>query len=277
MSLHTRKQGRRSKNTCITSRGSVPLYSNIFQQFSMHHSNVIPVYSSSYYLSFQWENHSRSIKLEAVTFETIKNRITVRQNSIAWVTAYLCLLSVLGEGERFSGNLDWLAIPLWRCQAPGKVQVLISLFKINSKDTWFISWNFLRYTLQYTYPYAYYIEPCPRKELVCIENYDIVQKVAERFGEDFHVLFQFEYQQAQLEAEIENLSWKVTSSIFGLYLYFLWCASLSGGFSWNFVSGGACRDYRQRRLGKSVSCWSHFQHWTKLQKMFKYCVILADF
>lgn len=39
-----------------------------------------------------------------------------------------------------------------------------------------------RYTLQYTYPYAYYMES--RKEL-------------------------FEYQQAQLEAEIENLSWKV--------------------------------------------------------------------
>ena len=259
MSLHTRKQGRRSKNTCITSRGSVPfqpIYSNIFQ-----YVNVFPIYSS-YYLSFQWENHSRSIKLEAVTFETIKNRITVRSFTVTimrqFSNNYLCLLSVSGEGERFSGNLDWLAIPLWRCQTPGKMQVLIviSLSKINSKDTWFISWNFLRYTLQYTYPYAYYIEPCPRKELVCIENYDI--------GEDFHVLFQFEYQQAQLEAEIENLSWKVTSSIFGLYLYFLWCASLSGGFSWNFVSGGACRDYRQRRLGKSVSCSSHFQAWTEI-------------
>jgi len=41
-----------------------------------------------------------------------------------------------------------------------------------------------RYTLQYTYPYAYYMEPGSRKEL-------------------------FEYQQAQLEAEIENLSWKI--------------------------------------------------------------------
>uniref|UniRef100_A0A8C2YEP0 RBR-type E3 ubiquitin transferase n=1 Tax=Coturnix japonica TaxID=93934 RepID=A0A8C2YEP0_COTJA len=41
-----------------------------------------------------------------------------------------------------------------------------------------------RYTLQYTYPYAYYMESGPRKKL-------------------------FEYQQAQLEAEIENLSWKV--------------------------------------------------------------------
>ena len=27
--------------------------------------------------TFQWENHSRSLKLEAVTLEKIKNRITV--------------------------------------------------------------------------------------------------------------------------------------------------------------------------------------------------------
>lgn len=59
--------------------------------------------------------------------------------------------------------------------------------------TW-IDWQYLldaahllkkcRYTLQYTYPYAYYMEKCARKQL-------------------------FEYQQAQLEAEVENLSWKV--------------------------------------------------------------------
>ncbi|XP_045482679.1 potential E3 ubiquitin-protein ligase ariadne-2 [Harmonia axyridis] len=70
--------------------------------------------------------------------------------------------------------------------------------RINQKvmsglGTW-IDWQYLftaaellakcRYTLQYTYPYAYFMEPGPRKEL-------------------------FEYQQAQLEAEIENLSWKV--------------------------------------------------------------------
>lgn len=70
--------------------------------------------------------------------------------------------------------------------------------RINAKvmaneGTW-IDWQYLldavtllakcRYTLQYTYPYAYYMEPGPRKEL-------------------------FEYQQATLEAEIENLSWKV--------------------------------------------------------------------
>lgn len=69
--------------------------------------------------------------------------------------------------------------------------------RINEKvmkglGTW-IDWQYLfnaasllarcRYTLQYTYPYAYFMEPGSRKVL-------------------------FEYQQAQLEAEIENLSWK---------------------------------------------------------------------
>lgn len=70
--------------------------------------------------------------------------------------------------------------------------------RINQKvmsglGTW-IDWQYLfsaagllakcRYTLQYTYPFAYYMDAGPRKEL-------------------------FEYQQAQLEAEIENLSWKI--------------------------------------------------------------------
>lgn len=70
--------------------------------------------------------------------------------------------------------------------------------RINEKvmqglGTW-IDWQYLfnaavllakcRYTLQYTYPYAYFMDSGSRKEL-------------------------FEYQQAQLEAEIENLSWKI--------------------------------------------------------------------
>lgn len=70
--------------------------------------------------------------------------------------------------------------------------------RINTKvmkglGTW-IDWQHLfnaatllarcRYTLQYTYPYAYFMEAGSRKDL-------------------------FEYQQAQLEAEIENLSWKI--------------------------------------------------------------------
>lgn len=62
-----------------------------------------------------------------------------------------------------------------------------------STGTW-IDWQYLmdaaallarcRYTQQYTYPFAYYLESGARKEL-------------------------FEYQQAQLEAAIENLSWKI--------------------------------------------------------------------
>lgn len=64
---------------------------------------------------------------------------------------------------------------------------------MNGSGTW-IDWQYLldaaallakcRYTLQYTYPYAYYMTEGSMKHL-------------------------FEYQQAQLEAEIENLSWKI--------------------------------------------------------------------
>lgn len=91
----------------------------------------------------RWENHSRSMKLEAVTLEKIKNRITEK------------VMSACGTW------IDW--------------QYLFDAASLLAK---------CRYTLQYTYPFAYYIQPSPRKEL-------------------------FEYQQAQLEAEIENLSWKI--------------------------------------------------------------------
>uniref|UniRef100_A0A8C3AJ81 RBR-type E3 ubiquitin transferase n=1 Tax=Cyclopterus lumpus TaxID=8103 RepID=A0A8C3AJ81_CYCLU len=74
-----------------------------------------------------------------------------------------------------------------------RIQEKIQERVMNNLGTW-IDWQYLhnasrllakcRYTLQYTYPYAYYMESGPRKKL-------------------------FEYQQAQLEAEIENLSWKV--------------------------------------------------------------------
>lgn len=63
----------------------------------------------------------------------------------------------------------------------------------SGSGTW-IDWQYLfdaaallakcRYTLQYTYPYAYFMEVGTRKML-------------------------FEYQQAKLETEIENLSWKI--------------------------------------------------------------------
>ncbi|XP_022915099.1 potential E3 ubiquitin-protein ligase ariadne-2 [Onthophagus taurus] len=91
----------------------------------------------------RWENHSKSLKLEAETLEKLKARINQK------------VMSNLGTW------IDWQYL--------------------------FVAANLLakcRYTLQYTYPYAYFMETGPRKEL-------------------------FEYQQAQLEAEIENLSWKI--------------------------------------------------------------------
>ncbi|GMS97809.1 hypothetical protein PENTCL1PPCAC_19984, partial [Pristionchus entomophagus] len=66
--------------------------------------------------------------------------------------------------------------------------------KVTGHDGTWIDWQHLheasmllakcRYTLQYTYPFAYYLERCARKEL-------------------------FEYQQAQLEKEVEDLAWAV--------------------------------------------------------------------
>ena len=110
--------------------------------------------------TFQWENHSRSLKLEAVTLEKIKNRITEK---------------VMGGSGTW---IDW--------------QYLFDAAKLLAR---------CRYTLQYTYPYAYYMETSPRKQLVRERIMSIVLT--------FKHFVQFEYQQAQLEAEIENLSWKI--------------------------------------------------------------------
>jgi ariadne-2 len=73
-----------------------------------------------------------------------------------------------------------------------KIKDRINQKVMNGSGTW-IDWQYLldaatllakcRYTLQYTYPYAYYMNQ---------ESKDL-----------------FEYQQGRLEAEIENLSWKV--------------------------------------------------------------------
>jgi ariadne-2 len=78
-------------------------------------------------------------------------------------------------------------------QTLSKIKSRIEEKVMKNSGTW-IDWQYLlkaaellmkcRYTLQFTYPYAYYLEKSPRKQL-------------------------FEYQQAQLEAEVENLSWKV--------------------------------------------------------------------
>ncbi|XP_071509572.1 E3 ubiquitin-protein ligase ARIH2-like [Diadema antillarum] len=91
----------------------------------------------------RWENHSKSLRLEAQTLRKINERIEdkVMNNMGTWI--------------------DW--------------QYLLDAAALLAK---------CRYTLQYTYPYAYFMDSGPRKKL-------------------------FEYQQAQLEAEIEDLSWKV--------------------------------------------------------------------
>lgn len=94
----------------------------------------------------RWENHSRSLRLEEQTLEKIKARVQER---------------VMQGSSTGSTWIDW--------------QYLLDAAALLAK---------CRYTLQYTYPYVYYMEPGPRKQL-------------------------FEYQQAQLESEIEALSWKV--------------------------------------------------------------------
>ncbi|KAG5677911.1 hypothetical protein PVAND_007627 [Polypedilum vanderplanki] len=95
----------------------------------------------------RWENHSKSLQLEEQTLERLKNRINEK----------------VMKGLN-STWIDW--------------QYLFTAASLLAK---------CRYTLQYTYPYAYFASmdaSSARKDL-------------------------FEYQQAQLEAEIENLSWKI--------------------------------------------------------------------
>jgi len=99
----------------------------------------------------RWENHAKSLRLEEQTLQRIRERIQTK-----------VMTGTEGTWIDWQCLLDAAAL-LARC----------------------------RYTLQYTYPYAYYMEPGPRKELVSCNR------------------LVFEYQQAQLEAGIENLSWKV--------------------------------------------------------------------
>lgn len=95
----------------------------------------------------RWENHSKSLQLEEQTLERLRNRIN--------------------EKVMKGINATWID---W--------QYLFTAAILLAK---------CRYTLKFTYPFAYYASMdsmSSRKEL-------------------------FEYQQAQLEAEIENLSWKI--------------------------------------------------------------------
>ena len=111
----------------------------------------------------QWENHAKSLRLEEQTLQRIRERIQTK-----------VMTGTEGTWIDWQCLLDAAAL-LARC----------------------------RYTLQYTYPYAYYMESGPRKELVMRHLPSLDEPVLTV------VPSQFEYQQAQLEAEIENLSWKV--------------------------------------------------------------------
>ena len=107
-------------------REALKKYLHYFERVSLNLLIYIYIYIlHSLFEMLQWENHSKSMKLEAQTLEKIKNRITekVMSGSGTWI--------------------DW--------------QYLLDASTLLAK---------CRYTLQYTYPYAYYMEPCPRKELV---------------------------------------------------------------------------------------------------------------
>ena len=67
-------------------------------------------------------------------------------------------------------------------QTLAKIKTRINEKVMGCCGTW-IDWQYLldaaallakcRYTLQYTYPYAYYMEPSPRKELVSDKTYEV--------------------------------------------------------------------------------------------------------
>ena len=174
-------------------RGLV-LINHYISVFSNIYANLFNVFQK--YLSFQWENHSRSIKLEAVTFETIKNRITVRSLGVLLgqtnLTSHQNSLPELLQEKVNAAQGTWIdwqylfdaAKLLAKCRSGtgnnvDKIMTKTNMDKVSNMlpNSWqnvslhriqcSTCWYFLRYTLQYTYPYAYYIEPCPRKELVC--------------------------------------------------------------------------------------------------------------
>jgi ariadne-2 len=74
----------------------------------------------------RWENHSKSLQLEQQTLERLKARINEKV-------------------MKGMGSSTWI-----------DYQFFFTAAAMLAK---------CRYTLQYTYPYAYYMEPGPRKDL----------------------------------------------------------------------------------------------------------------
>nr|CAD7438632.1 unnamed protein product [Timema bartmani] len=132
-----------------------------------------------------WKTHGS----EYYECSRFKENPNIAQESVL-VQAREALKKYLHYYERWENHCKSLKLEEQTLQ---NIKAHIHKKVMDCSGTW-IDWQYLlhaafllakcRYTLQYTYPYAYYMEPGPRKEL-------------------------FEYQQAQLEAEIENLSWKV--------------------------------------------------------------------
>uniref|UniRef100_H2YY24 RBR-type E3 ubiquitin transferase n=1 Tax=Ciona savignyi TaxID=51511 RepID=H2YY24_CIOSA len=150
---------RETKNTfipdfCWMCMGDWKNHGNSYYECSRYKENPLIASTNSqhqarealkkYLFYFQrWENHNRSLHLEAQARSQIQQQIEekVNSNQGTWI--------------------DW--------------QYLLRAGELLAK---------CRYTLQYTYPHVYYAESGPEKTL-------------------------FEYQQAQLEVEIEGLAWKL--------------------------------------------------------------------
>lgn len=88
---------------------------------------ICDIFMKFYIITFQWENHSKSLKLEEETLAKIRERIQEK------------VMAGTGTWIDWQYLLDAAAL-LARC----------------------------RYTLQNTYPFAYYLESGPRKDLVSL-------------------------------------------------------------------------------------------------------------
>ena len=146
-------------------------------------------------IDFQWENHAKSLKLEEQTLRKIKDRIQekVMNQSGTWIdwqylldaATLLKKVSVLfrGHGVVFCPKITRNS----SCNSSKHSNTFIHIiFQC-------------RYTLQYTYPYAYYLEKGPRKQLVCDTFYSSWNKriFAKRLFEQHYMNF-YEFNQQKI-------------------------------------------------------------------------------
>lgn len=117
----------------------------------------------------RWENHSKSLQLEQQTLERLKARIN-------------------DKVMKGMGSSTWIDYQFFFTSASMLAKC--------------------RYTLQYTYPFAYYMEPGPRKDLFEYQQVRIFFSFPQIY--DFiNWIYFFSFLKSQLEAEIENLSWQI--------------------------------------------------------------------